>query len=474
MIHHNTKYDTIIIGSGPNGLAAAIELARNGQKVLVVESASEIGGGTRTTQLTLPNFHHDYCSAVHPMGVLSPYLKTLPLEKYGLEWVYPKISVAHPLDDEPAVLLGKSLEKTADNLGVDGKTWKNLFSYFIKNGDALLSESLKPLGIPKHPFLLARFGLNALWPATTFANAKFKGKRAKALFAGCAGHSVLPLDFYFTSALGMMFSLTAHLVDWPVAKGGSHNITKAMASLFKELGGEIQTNFLVKKLNDLPDAKTYLFNTDPKQLAKIAADELPNSYKKRLLKYNYGPGVFKLDWALDEPIPWKDKRCLDASTVHVGGSMEEIARSERMAWEGKHYDKPYLILCQQSQFDNTRAPEGKHTGYAYCHVPHGSTKDMTMEIENQIERFAPGFKDLILSKHTITTQEFYQYNPNYLGGAITGGAADITQLFTRPVTRLNPYTTPNPKIFIGSAATPPGGGVHGMCGYWAAQSILKR
>jgi len=395
LIHHNTKYDTIIIGSGPNGLAAAIELARNGQKVLVVESASEIGGGTRTTQLTLPNFRHDYCSAVHPMGVLSPYLKTLPLEKYGLEWVYPKISVAHPLDDEPAVLLGKSLEKTADNLGVDGKTWKNLFSYFIKNGDALL-------------------GLNALWPATTFANAKFKGKRAKALFAGCAGHSVLPLDFYFTSALGMMFSLTAHLVDWPVAKGGSHNITKAMASLFKELGGEIQTNFLVKKLSDLPDAKTYLFNTDPKQLAKIAADELPNSYKKRLLKYNYGPGVL---------------RCLDASTVHVGGSMEEIARSERMAWEGKHYDKPYLILCQQSQFDNTRAPKGKHTGYAYCHVPHGSTKDMTMEIENQIERFAPGFKDLIL---------------------------------------------PNPKIFIGSAATPPGGGVHGMCGYWAAQSILKR
>ncbi len=469
-----SSYDTIIIGSGPNGLAAAIELAQSGQKVLVVEAANEIGGGTRTTELTLPNFHHDYCSAVHPMGVLSPYLKTLPLEKHGLEWIYPKLSVAHPLDNEPAILLGKSLEETAENLGADGKTWKNLFSYFVKNGDALLADSLKPLGIPKHPFLLARFGMSALWPATTFANFKFKGKRAKALFTGCSGHSVLPLDFYFTSALGMMFSLTAHMVDWPVAKGGSHSITKAMASLFTELGGEIQTNFAVKKLSDLPVAKSYLFNTDPKQLAEIASDELPNTYKKRLLKYNFGPGVFKIDWALDGPIPWKDKRCLDASTVHVGGTMEEIAKSERMAWDGKHCDKPYLILCQQSQFDSSRAPEGKHTGYAYCHVPHGSTMDMTAVVEQQIERFAPGFKDLILAKHTTNTQQFYQYNTNYLGGAITGGAADITQLFTRPVARFNPYTTPNPKIFIGSAATPPGGGVHGMCGYWAARNILKR
>lgn len=465
--------DAIIIGSGPNGLAAAIELARNGKKVRVVEASKTIGGGTRTAELTLPNFHHDYCSAAHPMGVLSPYLKTLPLEKYGLEWIYPKASVAHPLDDEPAIILSKSIEETANNLGVDGKRWKKLFEYFVKNGDHLLADSLKPLGIPKHPFLLARFGLNALWPATTFAKAKFKGKRAKALFAGCAGHSVLPLDFYFTSALGMMFSLTAHLVDWPVAKGGSASITKAMAAYFKDLGGEIQTEFLVKHLKELPAAKAYLFDTDPKQLAEIAGDELPNSYKKRLLKYNYGPGAFKVDWALDGPIPWKDPRCLDASTVHIGGTMEEIAKSERMAWEGKHCDQPYLILCQQSQFDPTRAPAGKHTGYAYCHVPHGSTKDMTDAIENQIERFAPGFKELILAKHKTNSANFYQYNPNYFGGAITGGAADISQLFTRPVARLDPYATPNPKLFICSAATPPGGGVHGMCGYWAARSVLS-
>ena len=472
MARIKNDYDSIIIGSGPNGLAAAIELARNGQKVLVIEAAKSIGGGTRTAELTLPNFHHDYCSAVHPMGVLSPYLKTLPLDKYGLEWIYPKASVAHPLDDEPAIILNKSLEETAANLGVDAKKWENLFRYFIKNGEGLLADSLKPLGIPKNPFVLVRFGLNALWPATTFAKAKFKGKRAKALFAGCAGHSVLPLDFYFTSALGLVFALTAHLVDWPVAKGGSASITNAMAAYFKDLGGVIRTNFLVKNIKDLPTANHYLFDTDPKQLAEIAKDELPNAYKKRLLKYNYGPGVFKVDWALTEPIPWKDNRCLEASTVHVGGTMEEIAKSERMAWEGQHCETPYLILCQQSQFDTTRAPEGKQTGYAYCHVPHGSTKDMTEIIEQQIERFAPGFKATILAKHTVNTQTFYQYNPNYLGGAITGGAADITQLFTRPVARLNPYTTPNAKILICSAATPPGGGVHGMCGYWAARSIL--
>jgi len=466
------EYDSIIIGSGPNGLAAAIELARNGKKVLVLEAAESIGGGTRTTELTLPNFQHDYCSAVHPMGVLSPYLKTLPLAKYGLEWVYPKASVAHPMDDEPAIILNKSLEETAANLGVDAKKWKNLFRYFIKNGEGLLADSLKPLGIPKHPFTLARFGMNALWPATIFAKAKFKGKRARALFAGCAGHSVLPLDFYFTSALGLMFALTAHMVDWPVAKGGSASITNSMAAYFKDLGGEIRTSVLVKNLKDLPTANHYFFDTDPKQLAEIAKDKLPNAYKKRLLKYNYGPGVFKVDWALAEPIPWKDKRCLEASTVHVGGTMEEIAKSERMAWDGQHCEKPYLLLCQQSQFDKTRAPEGKQTGYAYCHVPHGSTKDMTSAIEQQIERFAPGFKSTILAKHTTNTQAFYQYNPNYLGGAITGGAADITQLFTRPVARLNPYTTPNAKILICSAATPPGGGVHGMCGYWAARSIL--
>lgn len=469
-----SEYNAIIVGSGPNGLAAAIELARSGLKVLVLEGADSIGGGTRTGERTLPGFLHDHCSAVHPMGVLSPYLKTLPLGDFGLKWIYPEASVAHPFEDEPTILLLKSLKETGSYLGSDAKKWENLFSYFSKNGEALLEDSLKPLGFPKNPALLTRFGLKAMQPATTFANYAFKEKSAKALFAGCAAHSVLPLEKMFTAALGLIFGVTAHMVDWPVAQGGSQSITGSMARYFESLGGEIRTSQWIKSMDDLPPAEAYIFDTDPVQLAQIVGSDLPASYRKRLNKYNYGPGTFKVDWALDGPIPWKDKNALKASTVHVGGTMEEIALSEKMAWKGKHCDKPFLILCQQSMFDDTRAPKGKHTGYAYCHVPNGSTKDMTEIIENQIERFAPGFKDIILKRYSTNTSQFYEYNPNYLGGAITGGAADITQLFTRPVARLNPYTTPNPKIFICSAATPPGGGVHGMCGYWAALAVLKR
>jgi len=469
-----STYNAIVIGSGPNGLAAAIELARSGLKVLVVEGADSIGGGTRTGERTLPGFLHDHCSAVHPMGVLSPYLKTLPLADFGLKWICPEASVAHPLDDEPTILLMKSLKETGSYLGRDAKKWENLFGYFTKNGEALLEDSLKPLGFPKNPALFTRFGLKAMQPATTFANYAFKDKSAKALFAGCAAHSVLPLEKMFTAALGLVFGVTGHMIDWPVAAGGSQSITGSMAHYFESLGGEIRTSQWISSMDDLPPAEAYIFDTDPVQLAQIAGSELPSGYRKRLNKYNYGPGTFKIDWALDGPIPWKDKNALKASTVHVGGTMEEIALSEKMAWNGKHCDKPFLILCQQSMFDDTRAPKGKHTGYAYCHVPNGSTKDMTEVIENQIERFAPGFKDIILNRYNTNTSKFNEYNPNYLGGAITGGAADITQLFTRPVARLNPYTTPNPKIFICSAATPPGGGVHGMCGYWAARAVLKR
>ena len=342
-----TSYDAIIIGSGPNGLAAAIELAQNGRKVLVVERMNKIGGGTQTQELTLPNFHHDYCSAVHPMGVLSPYLNTLPLEKFGLEWIYPTASVAHPLDNEPA-LLTQSLTKTAANLGEDKAIWRNLFEYFVKNGTALLEDGLKPLGIPKHPFLMARFGMKAFLSAKTYANFKFKSKGAKALFAGCAAHSVLLLDFSFTSALGLMFVITGHMVNWPVVKGGSSRLTQAMAAYFKGLGGEIRTSFWVKNLKDLPPSKSYLFDIDPRQLALIAVDELPTHYKNRLLQYHYGPGVFKVDWALKEAIPWKDARCLQASTVHIGGTLEEIALSERMAWEGKHCDKPFDYFANKA------------------------------------------------------------------------------------------------------------------------------
>ena len=349
-----------------------------------------------------------------------------------------------------------------------------MVSPLLRQPEGLLKDALAPLGIPRHPLLLALFGLNGMFPATTYSKMRFKTKRGRALFAGCAGHSVLPLEKPFSSAVAVIFALTAHMENWPVAKGGSHTITKALASYFQTLGGEIQTGLRITALNDLPEAKVILFDTDPTQLSQIAADALPQRYRNRLAKYNYGPGGFKVDWALDGPIPWADSAVLKASTVHVGGTLEEIANSERDAWTGRHSEKPYLILCQQSQFDQSRAPDGQHTGYAYCHVPNGSTKDMTAAIEDQIERFAPGFKDRILARHTTNTAQFAAYNPAYVGGAITGGAADITQLFTRPVARFDPYSTPNPKLFICSHSSPPGGGVHGMCGYHAARSALKQ
>lgn len=467
------KYSAVIIGSGPNGLAAGIELVRNGQKVLIVEAANTVGGGMRTHELTLPHFKHDFCSAVHPMGYLSPYFKQLPLEEYGLKWIFPKASIAHPLDNEEAVILSQSLEETANNLGIDKNAWIKLLTPFIHRAADLIEDVLKPLGIPKNPLLLARFGIKGMLPVTTLANCLFKDKRAKALLAGCAAHSVLPLDKFFTGAVGLLFAVTGHTVNWPIAEGGSQNIANALADYFKALGGEIQTGQKIRHFKELPEAKVYLFDTDPLQLATIAATELPPSYIQRLKKYRFGPGVFKIDYALDSPIPWRDPRCLDASTVHIGGTMEEIAISEKDAWNGKHTEKPFVLLTQQSQFDTQRAPEGKHTGWAYCHVPNGSTKDMTQAIEHQIERFAPGFKDIILAKHTTQTQAFHHYNPNYVGGAISGGATDMTQLFTRPVARWDPYSTPNPQLFICSASSPPGAGVHGMCGYYAAQSALK-
>lgn len=468
------QYDAIVIGSGPNGLSAAVELARQGASVLVVEAAAEIGGGTRTTELTLPGFQHDFCSAVHPMGILSPFWQKLPLDQHGLQWIYPDASVAHPLDDEPAVLLTKDLAETAENLGLDGRAWERMIRPLLRHGQGLLNDALGPLGIPRHPLIFSWFGLQGMLPAASYARIKFRGRRGRAVFAGCAGHSALPLEKPFSGAVGLIFALTAHLVNWPVAAGGSQAITTALAGYLRQLGGEIQTAFSVEDLAQLPESRVILFDTDPLQLASIAAAELPKRYRQRLQRYRFGPGVFKLDWALDQPIPWSDPRCLRASTVHIGGTLEEIAISERDAWYGRHAKKPFIILCQQSQYDSSRAPAGKHTGYAYCHVPSGSEVDMTQVIENQVERFAPGFKETILARHQTSAQDFTRYNPNYVGGAITGGAADITQLFTRPVARLDPYTTPNPRLFICSHSTPPGGGVHGMCGYHAAQSALRR
>ncbi len=465
--------DVVIVGSGPNGLAAAVALAREGAKVLVLEAMDEIGGGTRSAELTLPGYLHDVCSAAHPMGVLSPFFRTLPLEEHGLTWLRPKASVAHPLDDQPAVVLRTSLEETCADLGGDAESYRRLVAPFLRDPHGLLHDALAPLRIPRHPFLMMRFGWHAVRSALGLAK-RFDDVRARALFGGCASHSILPLDRALTAAIGLMFLVTAHVDAWPVAKGGSRSIARALASLLGAHGGTIETGRFVKSLKDLPPARVFLFDTSPAQLERIAGQALPDGYLRRLRKFRYGPGVFKVDWALDGSIPWKDPRCLEASTVHVGGTIEELAVSEAAMYRGDHADKPFVLVVQQSELDPSRAPPGKQTGYAYCHVPAGSTVDMTARIEAQIERFAPGFRDRILARHTTSPADLERHNPNLVGGAITGGVADLSQLFTRPIARLNPYTTPNPRVLLCSSSTPPGGGVHGMCGYHAARTAMRR
>jgi phytoene dehydrogenase-like protein len=466
--------DAVVVGSGPNGLAAAVALARDGFSVTVIEGDAEIGGGTRTRELTLPGFHHDVCSACHPIGAVSPFFRSLDLEKHGLTFLTSDLSVAHPLDDGPAVLLTQSLEETARGLGADARAYERTFKPFLRDPHGLYGDLLAPLAIPKHPFAMARFGLSALRSAVGLARGRFEQARAKALLAGCAAHSVLPLERATSAAVGLVFCLSAHVSPWPIAKGGSIAIAKALASLLKAHGGTIETGRWVRSLDDLPPARVYLFDTSPRTLADVCERELPSGYVARLRKYRYGPGVFKVDWALDGPIPWRDPDIARAPTVHIGGTIEEIAAAEAAVWRGAHPEKPFVLVCQQSALDATRAPEGKHTGYAYCHVPAGSTEDQTENIERQIDRFAPGFRDRILARHTMNTADFEKYNPTFVGGAITGGVADLAQLFTRPVARLNPYTTPNARFFICSSSTPPGGGVHGMCGFFAARAAKRR
>jgi len=469
-----SRLDAVIVGSGPNGLSAAVELSRNGASVLVLESAPSIGGGTRTAELTLPGYRHDVCSAAHPLGILSPYLATLPLAEHGLTWIQPAASVAHPLDGQPAVILRKNLDATAGPLGSDASAYRRLVGPLLRRPDDLIAEILGPAHLPRHPLLLARFGVPALLPATVLARTWFRGERARALLAGCAAHSILPLTRPVSAAVGLLFLVTGHVETWPIAQGGSAAITNALAGYLRTLGGRIETTRPVHSLSDLPPSRVVLFDTSPDQVATIASPVLPTTYVRRLRRFRYGPGIFKIDWALDGPIPWADPACLDSATVHLGGSLDEIAASEKAVWCGEHPDRPFTIVVQPSLFDASRAPSGKHTGWAYCHVPAGSTLDRTEALERQVERFAPGFRDRILARHVMTTADLEQYNANYVGGAITGGVTDLGQLFTRPVVRANPYATPNPDVFICSASTPPGGGVHGMCGYHAARAALRR
>ncbi|HVC05248.1 MAG TPA: NAD(P)/FAD-dependent oxidoreductase [Candidatus Acidoferrales bacterium] len=466
--------DAVVIGSGPNGLSAAVELARNGASVLVLESSETIGGGTRTAELTLPGFHHDVCSAAHPLGILSPFFARLPLAEHGLTWLQSAASVAHPLDGEPAAMLGPSLRATAEGLGRDASSYRRLVEPLLQHAGELVADVLAPAHVPRHPLVLARFGVPALLPASTLGHTLFRGERARALLAGCAAHAALPFSRPLSAAPGVLFLLAAHVETWPVARGGSAAITNALAGYLRSLGGSIETGRSVRSLSDLPPARVHLFDTSPAQMADIAAPMLPGHYVHRLRRFRYGPGVFKVDWALDGPIPWRDPSCRDASTVHLGGTLDEIAASEAAVWRGEHPDRPYVIVVQPTLVDPSRAPSGKHIAWAYCHVPSGSSVDRTDAIERQMERFAPGFRDRILATHVMGTADLERYNPNNVGGSITGGVIDLGQLFTRPVARVNPYATPNPRLFICSASTPPGGGVHGMCGYYGARTALRQ
>jgi len=468
------RYDAVIVGAGPNGLAAAITLARAGRSVLVVEGKETVGGGTRSCELTLPGFVHDICSAIHPLGVASPFFRDLPLADYGLAWVFPPAALAHPLDDGTAILVERSVAATAAQLGPDAGAYRRLLGALAADWRHVLAEMLGPLRFPRHPLSMVRFGLPALLPAASLARTLFRGERARALFAGMAAHAMLPLTWPGTAAFGLMLGALAHAVGWPMARGGSQAIADALAAHLRRLGGEIVTGRPITAMSDLPPAAAVLFDVTPRQLEQIAGGRLPDAYRRKLRGYRYGPGVFKVDYALDGPAPWRAAACLQAGTVHLGGTLDEIAVAEAAIWRGEHPERPYVLFVQQTPFDPTRAPVGQHTAWAYCHVPHGSTMDMTARIEAQIGRFAPGFRDRILARSTRHAAAMEAYNPNYIGGDINGGVQDLRQLFTRPVARLDPYTTPVKGLYLCSSSTPPGGGVHGMCGYWAAQSALRR
>ena len=467
-----SSFDAIVIGSGPNGLAAAITLQQAGVSVLLIEGKNTIGGGLRTEQLTLPGFHHDVCSAVHPLAIASPFFNTLPLEKFGLKYIHPAIPAAHPFDDGTAAIASRALNETSHLLGEDEHTYTKLLSPVIEAWPQLAGDLLGPLSFPSRPLSFARFGQNAMLPASSLVR-RFKTSHARGLWAGMAAHSIQPLTNLASSAIGIVLLAAAHMKGWPIPKGGSKSIADALAGYFQSIGGVIQTGSFVKSIRDLPTAKAFFFDVTPVQLLKIAGEEFSSFYTHQLKRYRYGMGVFKLDWALDQPIPFTASEARQAGTVHIGGTFEEIQSTEAQSSKGTHPEKPFVLLAQPSVFDSSRAPAGKHTAWAYCHVPNGSSKDMTSVIEGQVERFAPGFRETILSRHSMTTIQLEQYNPNYVGGDINGGIIDIRQLFTRPALRVSPYKTSAKGIYICSSSTPPGGGVHGMCGFHAARRGLR-
>lgn len=465
------SYDAVVIGSGPNGLSAAITLARAGCRVLVLEANQTIGGGTRSSELTLPGFVHDVCSAVHPLAIGSPFFRTLPLSDYGLEWVHPLAPLAHPFDDGTAALLEHSIDDTGATLGSDDTAYCKLMKPLIADWERLATELLSPIHLPRHPLTLMRFGRHAIRSAHGFAKGFFKGERARALFAGLAAHSMLPLDWLGTTSFGLLLAITGHVVGWPIPRGGAQKVADALASYLRSLGGEIVTETRVESIDSLPPARAVLCDVTPRQLLKIAGSHLPIAFQQRLKRYRYGVGAYKIDWALNAPIPWKVRECARAATVHLGGTLTEIVDSEHVTGKGKHAEKPFVILAQPSLFDQSRAPAGKHTAWAYCHVPNGSSFDMTERIERQIERFAPGFRDCILARKIMAPAELERRNANLVGGDINGGMQNLGQLFLRPTSQL--YATPRKGLYICSSSTPPGGGVHGMCGYFAAQMALK-
>ncbi len=469
-------HDAIVVGAGPNGLAAAITLARAGRSVIVYEAKETIGGGSRTMELTLPGFQHDICSAFHPLGLGSPFFRTLPLEQFGVEWIHPTVPLAHPLDDGTAAVLDRSIEATCASLGGDAHAYRTLMKPSLDKSDSIVDAFMGPLRLQsmRHPFIMARFGLKSLPSARLLAELRFKGGHARALFAGMAAHSMLPLERPVSAGFGLFLGLLGHALGWPIPRGGSQKIVDALAAYLRTFRGEIVTGVEVKSIDSLPVARAILFDVTPRQLLRITGSRLPEGYQRQLRHYRYGPGVFKIDYALDGPVPWRAEACRGAGTVHLGGTLPEVAAAEGAVWKGEPPEKPFVLVGQQSLFDPTRAPEGKQTLWVYCHVPSGSTFDMTERIEAQIERFAPGFRDLILTRHVTDAAAIELYNPNYIGGDINGGVQDLWQFFTRPTIRPVPYATPARDIFICSSSTPPGGGVHGMCGYYAAKAALGR